>query len=284
MGNICSQMRQDLTLAGYSRATQRLYWSDARALMKRLGKAPTEIGRDDLRQYAHELIASGVSPSRIKQHFASMTFLFAKTLGRPSEVSFLSWPRQPRPLARVLARGQVAALLLALRSPKYQTIAMVMYGAGLRVGEACALEVGDMDAARGVIHVRHGKGMAPRDVMLSTTLLAALRAYWRRERPPQPYMFVGKGTGRPLAPESVRVALKRAYVEAGLKGKFTPHVLRHSFATHLLEAGTDIRVIQQLLGHRDISSTAGYTRVAHALLASTTSPLDRLPDAMGTTR
>jgi site-specific recombinase XerD len=205
-----------------------------------------------------------------------MKFLFEKTLGRPADVSFISWPTQPRPLARVLAPDQITSLLEALRSPKYRAIAMVMYGAGLRISEACSLEVDDIDAARGVIHVRHGKGNTPRDVTLSPKLLAILREYWRRERPPQPYLFVGKGSTRPLAAESVRNALKLARAEAGLKGTFTPHMLRHSFATHLLEAGTDIRVIQQLLGHKNLSTTAGYTRVAHALLAKTTSPLDRL--------
>jgi site-specific recombinase XerD len=130
MGKIGDQMRQDLALAGYSRETQRMYWSDARALVRRFGKPPTEVGRDELRQYVDELCTSGVSPSRIKQHLASMKFLFEKTLGRAAEVSFLSWPTQPRPLARVLAPHQIVALLAALRSPKYRAIAMVMYGAG----------------------------------------------------------------------------------------------------------------------------------------------------------
>jgi integrase/recombinase XerD len=152
------------------------------------------------------------------------------------------------------------------------------------VSEACALEVRDIDAARSVIHVRHGKGNAPRDVTLSPKLLATLREYWDRERPPQPYLFVGKGTARPLAQQSVRKALKMARAEAGLKGTFSPHMLRHSFATHLLEAGTDIQVIQQLLGHKNLSTTAGYTRVAHAPLAKTTSPLDRLTEPKRSTR
>ena len=278
MGKIGDQMRQDLALAGYARETQRMYWSDARALVKRFQKPATDIGREDLRAYVDELCASGVSPSRIKQHFAAMKFLFEKTLGRPSEVSFLAWPAQPRPLARVLAAEDIVALFAALRSPRFRAVAMVMYGAGLRIGEACALEVTDIDAARGVIHVRHGKGDAPRDGPLSPKLLSVLREYWRQERPPLPYLFVAHRTGRRLAPESVGKALKRARLDAGIKTKVTSHMLRHSFATHLLEGGTDIRVIQQLLGHKDLSTTAGYTRVAHALLAKTTSPLDRLPD------
>lgn len=276
MTTIGEQMRQDLARAGYSPETQRMYCSDARALVTRFGKPPTQIGRDELRLYADELHSSGVSASRIKHHFAAMKFLFERTLGRPSELSFLAWPTQPRPLARVLAAEDIAALFASLRSP-YRAVGMVMYGAGLRVSETCALEVTDIDATRGIIHVRRGKGAEPRDIPLSPKLLAALREYWRGERPPLPYLFVGR-TGRPLTPEAVRKAFKRGRADAGLRGPVTSHMLRHSFATHLLEAGTDIRVIQQLLGHRDLSTTAGYTRVAHALLAKTTSPLDRLPE------
>jgi site-specific recombinase XerD len=284
MGLIGDQMRQDLALAGYAPSTQRIYWSDARALVVRFRKAPTEIGRVELRQYVEELLASGVGPSRIKLHFAALKFLFEKTLGRAELVSFLSWPTQPRTLPRVLSPGEVASLFAALRTPKYRAVAMVMYGAGLRIAEACALEVKDLDAARSVIHVRHGKGNKPRDVLLSPRLLTALRAYWKVERPPQPFLFVGTGTGRALSTESMRKALKRARADAGLRGVVTAHALRHSFATHLLEAGTDIRVIQQLLGHRDLSTTAGYTRVAHALLVKTESPLDHLPPPVTPTR
>jgi site-specific recombinase XerD len=254
-----------------------MYWSDARALVKRFMRPPTEIGREELRVYVEELHGSGVSASRLKQHFAALKFLFEKTLGRPSEVSFLSWPKQPQTLARVLAAADIAAIFAALRLPKFRAVAMVMYGAGLRISEACRLEVHDIDAARGVIHVRHGKGAAPREALLPPKLLVALREYWRHERPPLPYLFVGRGTGRPLSADSARQALKMAVVDANLKGKVTSHMLRHSFATHLLEAGTDIRVIQQLLGHKNLSTTAGYTRVAHDLLVKTTSPLERLP-------
>ena len=284
MGRVGDQMRQDLAMAGYAAGTQKIYWSDARLLVKRFRKPPEAIGREDLRVYVAELLTSGVGPSRIKLHFAAIKFLFEKTLGRPSEVSFLSWPSQPRPLPRVVSVEDIGALLTAFRSHKYRALAMVMYGAGLRIGEACVLEVSDIDAARGVIHVRHGKGDKPRETLLSHTLLLVLRAYWFCERPPRPYLFVGQGTGKPLAPETFRKALKKAREDAGLKGKVNAHMLRHSFATHLLEAGTDIRVIQQLLGHKDLSTTAGYTRVAHALLTKTQSPLDRLPPPARPTR
>lgn len=276
MGLIGNQMRQDLALAGYAQSTQRKYWLDARALAARFRKSPTELGRVEVRQYVEELMARRVSPSRLKVHFAALKFLFEKTLGRPDVVSFLSWPTQRQTLPRVLSPEEIASLFAALQTPKYRAVAMVMYGAGLRIAEACALEVTDLDAARGVIHVRRGKGSKPRDVVLAPKLLAALRAYWKVERPPQPFLFVGTGTGRALSTDSMRRALKRARGDAGLRGIVTAHALRHSFATHLLEAGTDIRVIQQLLGHRDLSTTAGYTRVAHALLVKTESKLDSL--------
>jgi site-specific recombinase XerD len=277
MGIIGDQMRQDLALAGYARSTQQMYWADARALVVRFRKPPTEIGRVELRQYVDELMTSGVGPSRIKIHFAALKFLYEKTLGRPEVVTFLSWPKQPKTLPRVLSPEEVASLFEALRAPKYRAAAMVMYGAGLRIAEACALEVTDIDAARRVIHVRHGKGNKPRDVVLSPRLLIALRMYWKLERPPLPYLFVARRTDQPISPQSLRDAIKRARAEAGLRGVVTAHALRHSFATHLLEAGTDIRVIQQLLGHRNLGTTAGYTQVAHALVAKTESPLDSLP-------
>lgn len=276
MGKIGDQMRQDLAAAGYAEGTRRAYWDVARAFVARFMKPPAELGRDEIRQYAEELRAKGTSASRLKQHFAGIKFLYEKTLGRPAEVSFLAWPRQARRLPHVASAEDIGALFVALQQPKYRAIAMLMYGAGLRVGEACRLEVTDIDAGRMVIHVRHGKGNRPRDVPLSPTLLLALRAYWQQERPPKPHMFVSR-RGTRLSPESMRTALKRARYDAGLKRRLTPHVLRHTFATHLLEAGTDVRVIQELLGHRNLTTTEGYTRVTHALMSRTTSPLERLP-------
>lgn len=277
MSKIGKQMRQDLAAAGYAEGTQQVYWEAARAFAEHFGRSPAQLGRDELREYVEVLRASGVGPSRLKQHFAGLKFLYDKTLGRAGEVSFLAWPRQPRPMPRVLSQQQVVTLLEALRELRYRALAMVMYGAGLRIDEACTLEVSDIDAARMVIHVRHGKGDVARDVPLSPRLLESLRAYWRQERPPRPFLFVGKYTRKPVSPAAVRKAMQRARGAAGLKRRATPHTLRHSFATHLLEAGTDVRVIQQLLGHRRLSTTAGYTRVTHATMAKTTSPLDRLP-------
>jgi len=153
---------------------------------------------------------------------------------------------------------------------------MVLYGAGLRLSEARFLEVGHIDAARNVLRVR-GKGDKPREVNLSPTLYAALRSYWADERPPLPYVFGSRSTGRPPGKEAIWNSLRRATERAGVPKVVTPHVLRHSFATHLLEAGTDVRVVQALLGHTSIHTTARYARVTEKIVRATPSPLDLLP-------
>jgi site-specific recombinase XerD len=210
-------------------------------------------------------------------HLAALLFLYRKTLGQPERVSFVSFPKQPRPLPTVLSLEEVGALLRALHKPVYQAIAMVLYGAGLRIAEALALEVTDIDGARGVIRVRHGKGNKPREAKLSPSLYQWLRQYWSRERPPLPYLFASRRTGKPPVAESVRSALALAAKEAWVKKHVTPHVLRHSFTTHLLEQGTDVRVVSALLGHASLLSTARYGRVTEKLVRETPSPLDLLP-------
>jgi site-specific recombinase XerD len=154
---------------------------------------------------------------------------------------------------------------------------MVLYGAGLRIDEALALEVSDIDGARGVLRVRHGKGNRAREVRLSPALYQWLRRYWDRQRPPHPYLFASRRTGRPPTQDAVRRALALAAEQAGLTKPVTPHVLRHSYATHLLDAGTDVRIIQALLGHRSLQTTMRYTRVSTALVQKTPSPLELLP-------
>ncbi len=192
------------------------------------------------------------------------------------ETAFLSWPRDIEKLPVVLSEEQVHLLLDALEKPRFRVFFTTMYAAGLRISETRRVQTGDIDAARGVIHVRKGKGGKERLVMLSPRLLVILRAYWKQVRPPAPWLFTGR-TGRPIAAEVARKALARAAAAAKLDKKVTPHVLRHSFATHLLEAGTDLRVIQVLLGHGSIRATTRYTRVSAAVITKTKSPLERLP-------
>jgi site-specific recombinase XerD len=207
---------------------------------------------------------------------AALVFLYRKTLGRPNDVSFVSFPRQYSPLPTVLSLDEVQAFLRALTHRRYRAIAMVMYGAGLRVSEALALEVSDIDGARGVLRIRHGKGNVAREAKLSRGLYAWLRQYWAEERPHRPFLFASYRTGRPPTRATVCRAFELAAEQAGIKKHMATHVLRHSFSTHLLEAGVDLRVVQVLLGHKSITTTARYTRVAAPVVQRTPSPLELL--------
>ena len=271
------QMQQDLAFANYAETTRSRYLETAKALLLHVDRPVEKIGREDVRAYVNTLREQGRSSSWLKVKLAAIVFLFSKTLGRPSDVSFVVWPKQHSPLPTVLSLEEADRLLTALHQPVYQAVAMVLYGTGLRIAEALALEVKDIDGARGVLRVRHGKGDKARDVKLSSGLYEWLRTYWDRERPARPYLFVSRRTGRPPTMEAVRAALAAAAEEARITKRVTPHVLRHSYATHLLEAGTDVRVLQTLLGHSSLHTTTRYTRVSTALVQKTPSPLDLLP-------
>lgn len=267
-------MGQDLALARYAKSTREHYLSTARHLSNRFARPLAELTRDDLRAYVEEMTARGRSSSWVTAQLAALSFLYRKTLGRPELISFVSWPRKHRPLPTVLSLDEVGALLRAIKVARYQAVAMTMYGAGLRISEALALEVADIDAARGVIRVRHGKGDKAREAKLSPTLYAWLRDYWAREQPPRPYLFASRKTGKPPLKATICRAVAVAAKEAWINKRVTPHVLRHSFATHLLEQGYDIRTVQELLGHKDVKTTMIYTHVLNRGGRGVTSPMD----------
>jgi site-specific recombinase XerD len=175
----------------------------------------------------------------------------------------------------VLKRDQLLQLFAALRSPKYRALFLTCYSAGLRISEACALRVDDIDSKRMVIHVRYAKGSKQRYTVLSKQLLLALRAYWRVQRPPE-WLFPGQGRVAHISPDTARQVFRAARERAGLGRWCTPHTLRHSFATHLLESGTELVVIQALLGHSTIRTTTTYTHVRTDHIAKVTSPLDSI--------
>lgn len=275
MTKLRSQMMQDLDLGGYALRTKQTYLDSIREFAKFHGQSPAGLGQAEVRQWVEHLRKRALSSQRLRQHFAALRFLYGKTLGRPQITSFLSWPKDLEKLPVVLSEEQVHRLLGALTTPRMRVFFTTVYAAGLRMGEACRLETRDIDAPRGVIHVRNGKGGKERLVMLSPRLLVILRAYWKHVRPSAPWLFAGR-TRNHLAPEVARQALKRAAKTVKLDKKVTPHVLRHSFATHLLEAGTDLRVIQVLLGHDSIRSTTRYASVSAGMIRKTKSPLDRL--------
>jgi integrase/recombinase XerD len=276
MGQLRDKMVHDLELGGYMSKTRRIYVNAIRDFAKHFGRSPLELGADEARVWLRRLAKEDqLSPQRIRQHMAALKFLYTKTLYKPEVVSFMVWPSDPQRLPIVLAADEVERLLAALERTKYRVFFTTVYATGLRLGEASRLETRDIDAARGVIHVRNAKGQRERFVMLSPRLLAILRAYWSFERPPAPWLFASNRGGH-LNPDTARKSLRLAATKARVDKKVTPHVLRHSFATHLLEGGTDLRVIQVLLGHGSIKTTTRYARVSAKLLAKTRSPLERL--------
>jgi integrase/recombinase XerD len=277
MDKSIAQLGQDLALAGYAKRTQKEYVRIAEHVASRFERPVAEVTREQLRTYVEEIGTRGKSTQWVITRLAALRFLYRKTLGLPELVSFISYPRRYRPLPTVLSLEEVGALIGAIRVARYQAIIMVLYGAGLRITEALSLEVTDIDGARGVIRVRHGKGNKAREAKLSPTLYDWLRRYWARERPPLPYLFASPKTGKPPWAETIRTALGDAAKKAWIKKRVTPHVLRHSFATHLLEQGTDVRVVGALLGHASLQSTARYARVTEKLVRQTPSPLDLLP-------
>jgi site-specific recombinase XerD len=269
-------MMHDLELAGYVPKTRLIYLNAVRDFAAHYRRSPAELGPDHVRGWVGRLTTEGkIGPQRIRQHMAALKFLYTKTLWKPENVSFLSWPSDPQRLPVVLSAEEVERLLGALEQPVYRVFFILVYATGLRLREASRLETRNIDAARGVIHVREAKGKKERFVMLSPRLLKVLRRYWALVRPPAPWLFASSEGGQFNA-NTARRALKLAATKAGLSKKVTPHVLRHSFATHLLDGGTDLRVIQVLLGHASIKSTTRYARVSTKVIASTASPLERL--------
>jgi len=196
------------------------------------------------------------------------------TLKRPAVVAALPYPKVPLKLPDVLSRDEAETLLAKWHSLKYRALFMVAYGAGLRVSEACGLQVGDIDRQRMMIHVRAGKGKKDRYVMLSPRLLACLEEYWRGARPRGPHFFPGRRAGRPLTRQAAYRALRTLLADGSFKKHVTPHSMRHAFATHLLEAGTPLRAIQLLLGHSSITTTARYAHMTALHMGRIQSPLD----------
>jgi site-specific recombinase XerD len=269
-------MIEDLKLKNYAPGTRDQYLACARRFAAYHMRSPAEMGEREIRDFLLALAFEQASPERLKMHVAALKFLYATTLRRPEEIVALPWPKVPHRLPDILSGTEVDALLGAVEPLLHRAVVMTAYGTGLRIREACSLRAGDIDGKRMLIHVRDGKRARDRYVMLPVRLRDLLREYWRQVRPPGPFLFPGKKPGRPITPHAVRDALAKGIRKTGIKKHVTPHVLRHSYATHLLEGGTDIRAIQALLGHASIRSTMRYTRVTTKHVARITSPLDVL--------
>lgn len=270
-----SRMSSDLRLARRSEGTQNEYLRYGRRFLEFSGKPEAELGEADVRAWLHHLLDERkVAVTTQKMATAAVKFLFERTLGRPEAVARIPWPKVPEPLPVVLAHAQLVALLRAEASLLRRTALVCAYGAGLRVSEVCRLQVPDIDSARGVLHVRHGKGDKDRLAPLSATLLHQLRAYWRRTRPPGPWLFPGGTEEGHIGISTLQGVYRDAAHRAGIRVPGSFHSLRHSCATHLLEAGVDLRVIQVLLGHKRLQTTTRYAQVRGDLVAA-------LPDLLG---
>jgi site-specific recombinase XerD len=269
------RMIDDMTIRNLSPATQRSYLHAVAKFSRHFGRAPDRLGLDEVRDFQVHLVAKGVSWGALNQTVCALRFFYGVTLGEATVPERIPYARTPRKLPVILSADEVVRFLEAVASLKSRAALTTAYAAGLRASEVAGLMIADIDSARGVIRVRHGKGAKDRDVMLSTQLLRILRAYWRLARP-QRYLFPGRDEDRPISPTVLHAACRSAVEAAGLSKRVTLHTLRHSFATHLLENGADIRIIQALLGHANLSSTARYTHVAAHIIRATPSPLDRL--------
>ena len=277
MGVLRDRMETDLKLRNLRPSTQATYLRCVRKLAEHYMRSPDTLTEDEVRGFLLYLLEERkIGPSMQKVYVAALKFLYGTTLGTPEVVRSLWSPKVPRKLPQILSGTEVEQLLGTVRTLEYRAILMTTYGAGLRISETCNLHVADIDSQRMLIHVGDGKGGRQRYVMLSQRLLVVLREYWRVVRPSGPWLFLGKVPDKPITAASVSKVLKKVVAECGITKRVTPHVLRHSFATHLLESGTDIRTIQVLLGHQSIRTTQLYAQVSTQHIARTTSPLDLL--------
>ena len=270
------RMIDDMTLRNFTPQTIQAYVRCVARFARHFHSSPEHLGPEQVRAFLLHLVQQQhVSLSHYKQTRCALRFFDRVTLDRHDVPESIPPVKQPRTLPVVLSLDEVARFFVAIRNLKHRAILMTAYAGGLRVSEVTQLRVTDIDSQRMVIRIRQGKGQKDRYVMLSPRLLEILRTYWRAVRP-RDILFPGAIPDRPITTGSVRKVCHRARRAAGLGKHITVHTLRHSFATHLLEAGTDIRTIQVLLGHHSFSSTVRYVHVATASLPSITSPLDRL--------
>ena len=271
------KMREDLELRGMSANTITTYVRCARLFADYHGRSPCAMGAPEIRAFLVHLVKDRkVAPSSFNVFAAALRFLYAVTLDRPEAVARMPRMKVPMHVPVVLTTVEVSQLLGALRTDKHRAMVMLAYGAGLRVSEVCRLCVDDIDPKRMLLHVRHAKRGRERYVMLSPRLLRTLRAYWKASRPTGPYLFAGRAAGTLFTREALHRAIVTAARRTGITKRLSPHTLRHSFATHLLEAGTDLRTLQVLLGHAALKSTMAYLHVSTARVQSIQSPLDAL--------
>lgn len=278
MRNGIDELLKHLSLANRSERTQEHYVACIRALARAIGKPVEELTGED----ALDFLLDGRkrklrSESWQRVHVAAFRFFFDTVRGQPDVARKLPYPKVTLSLPVVLTPDDVRRLFDATPAPVYRMIFRVVYATGVRLSEVLELQVGDIVASEGVIHIRRGKGAKDRLVPLDAKLLAELRSYWAAARPTRPWMFARPGEDKPVSERAVQRTMELAVARAGLARKATMHSLRHSFATHQLEAGTDLRTVQVMLGHSSLSVTQRYLHVSTSRLREVPALLDRLP-------
>ena len=265
----------DLRIRNYAPRTIEAYLAGVVRFVKHFGRSPDLLGPEDVRTFQVHLLHKGTSWSQFNQTVCALRFLYRVTLGRPEELPLIPYGKRPKTIPAVLSVEEVSRLIQAAAPGRDRVLLQIAYGCGLRLGELLCLQVGDIDSARMVLHVRQGKGGKDRLVPLSLRLLEDLRAYWRLCRP-RTWLFPGKKPGQPLSRGNVQRNFRRTARRAGISKRCSMHTLRHSYATHLLEAGVDLLTLKALLGHRSLQTTAHYLHVSTQRLRQTPSLLDLL--------
>jgi len=267
------RLTDDLQIRNCSPRTIESYVNAVKRFACHFGRSPEDLGPEEIRSYQLHLLDKKLAWSSFNQNVCALRFLYSVTLQRDWAVERIPYAKLPKRLPVVLSQQEVLRFLGAVDRLKYRLVLTTQYAAGLRISEVVRLRADNIDSSRMLIHVVQGKGNKDRVVTLSKILLHQLRAYWRLERPQQ-WLFPGRSRNAPVSPSTIELACRHACAAAGLRKHVTPHTMRHCFATHLLEAGTDIRTVQVLLGHASLSSTAIYTHVQRRLISGTPSPLD----------
>jgi integrase/recombinase XerD len=282
MRRLRDKMREDLELRGLRPNTIDTYIGCARRFVEHFALPPAKLGAAEVRGYLLYLIkeVKAAAPT-VNTYAAAIRFLYCVTLQRPEVVADVVRVKTPMHLPRFLSGTEVERLLAAISTLKHRAIVMLAYGAGLRVSEIARLEIRDIYPKRMVLHIRDAKRGRERYVMLSSCLLLALRTYWRDARPPGQLLFPGREPSKPMTRTAIHNALRKAGAKAGITTPLSPHMLRHSFATHMLEAGTDLRTLQVLLGHASLRSTTAYLHITTARVQELRSPLDDLGTPRG---
>jgi integrase/recombinase XerD len=275
------RMIDDMRMRKLSDKTQSHYIRAVVNFTRFLGRAPDTATAEDLRRYQLHLVETGISRLRLNATITALRFFFGVTLERPEALAKMSSVREPRKLPVVLNRKEVAGLIAAASRPKYQAALAVAYGAGLRASEVVALKVSDIDSTRMTLRIEQGKGRKDRYAMLCPVLLKQLRAWWRFAHAQGKildggWLFPGQNPVNPMSTRQLNRLCHAAAKAAAIDKRVSMHTLRHSYATHLLEQKVDIRLIQVLLGHKRLETTALYTQVATEVLREVTSPLESL--------